>query len=529
MTAGEKQGNHVLLNRKPSGLFIFYALIYSVAVFLLFYNLSDRLMWGDEAATALLAKNIGQYGLPLNNDGKNVIAEEPSGKTRANERGVWIWDTWSAYYLTALSFKLFGETTFAARLPFALMAFFAVLLVRPMSLSFYKNEKVAIIATILLIGCVPFLLHARQCRYYSLMVFTTLWMLYGYNRLVFEKRPGGSFHFALASVVQFYSHLICFFGNTVALGIHSCIFLARDRKSFRLLASNYVSIAVAALPWVLYSGMLGRSGSMKLSRFFDVLWYYLSRVNFYVLPLGIFVIPLLYLAIKRKPPREWIPSEKNMLLMGIVLSHLVVLSMFQMVYFRYLMGILPILLILEAYIIVTYIPRRMPQYGLMAVLAGTNVFHVLSLYPLRDGQRVRSPILEFVGEITSHYEDKFADVLAFLRQHAKENESIATYDIEYALMFYTNMEVIDARYPENYGRVAKADWILSESASGVIRYDPNVILSVPDRMLPSYEIYEIEIRDTPLGASRPDPDFHYGFTVDKTKKMKIYHRLAAFH
>ena len=516
-----------MLKRNLSWILLLYALIYGVAAFLIFHNLSDRLMWGDEAATALVAKTIQHYGLPHNSDGKNLIAEEPSGRTSGNENGVWIWDTWLAYYLTALSFQLFGATTFAARLPFALAALFAVLLVRPAALSFYKEEKVAVIATILLIGCVPFLLHARQCRYYSLATFTTLWMLYGYNRLVFEKRAGGSLHFALASILQFHSHLICFLGNMAAIGIHSFVFFLRNRHSFRLLASDYLSIAAATFPWILFSGLLGRSSSMRLGRSLDVLAFYGSQINFYIVPFGIFIVPFLYLAAKRKPLREWIPSEKTLLLMGIVLSHLVVLSMFQMIYFRYLMGVLPILLILEAHIVAKYVPRRLPQYGLVVVLAGTNLFNILSLYSLRSDHKIRSPIVEFAREITSAYEDKFGDILSFLKHNAKANESIATYDIEFALMFYTNMEVIDARYPQNYARVANADWILSESASGVIRYQPNVILSVPDKMLPYYKVYEIEVRDTPLGASRPDPDCHYGFTINTTKKMKIYHRLAS--
>ena len=427
------------------GATLLYVSLYAAAAFLLFHNLSDRLMWGDEAATALLAQNIMKHGVPLNNVGKNVIAEEPSGRSRANEKGVWTWDTWLAYYLTALSFQLLGPTTFAARLPFVIVAFLAVLLVRPTVMSLYKDERIALLATLLLVSCVPLLLHSRQCRYYSIMVFTTLWMLYGYNRLVFEKESSGGFHFALASIAQFYGHLICFFGNLVPLGVHSLIVVARDRKRFRRLLPCYLGIAVAVLPWIVYSEMLERGGRMQPAHFLDALRYYTYSTNFHVVPLIIFLIPPAILVARRAPLRSWIPSEKTLVLAGIILGHLLFLSVFPMVYFRYMLGALTVVLVLEAYIIGTYIPQRPLRYALVAVLVGTNLLHVVSLYPLRGSQRIRSPLLEFVGEITSDYEDKFEDVLAFLEKHASEEESIATMDIEYALMFYTNMEVVDAR------------------------------------------------------------------------------------
>ncbi|UCD57654.1 MAG: hypothetical protein JSV16_00660 [Candidatus Hydrogenedentota bacterium] len=57
-----------------------------------------------------------------------------------------------------------------------------------------------------------------------------------------------------------------------------------------------------------------------------------------------------------------------------------------------------------------------------------------------------------------------------------------------------------------------------------VRYDPRMRLTVPDSALPYYRIYEIEVRDTLLGASRPDPRFHCGFTAEKSKKIRIYRR-----
>ena len=50
-----------------------YVAIVLFAAFALFYHLDDRLLWGDEAETALLAVNITKFGVPTVTDGKNVV------------------------------------------------------------------------------------------------------------------------------------------------------------------------------------------------------------------------------------------------------------------------------------------------------------------------------------------------------------------------------------------------------------------------------------------------------------------------
>ncbi len=98
---------------------IAYGVIISFAAFLLFHNLSDRLLWDDEAETALLAENINKFGVPKSTDGKNSIV---LFGYESNEDDVWIWSPWLDEYITAASFSLFGKSTFSARFPFVLHA-----------------------------------------------------------------------------------------------------------------------------------------------------------------------------------------------------------------------------------------------------------------------------------------------------------------------------------------------------------------------------------------------------------------------
>src|SRR5690242_16751128 len=66
-----------------------YLVIFSVAAFLFFYNLGDRLLWGDEAETANLAVNITKFGIPKTFDGKNTLTLFGSS-VDGNGNGVWV-------------------------------------------------------------------------------------------------------------------------------------------------------------------------------------------------------------------------------------------------------------------------------------------------------------------------------------------------------------------------------------------------------------------------------------------------------
>jgi hypothetical protein len=75
---------------------------------MLLFNLGGRVLWADEAETALLARNINRFGLPRTNDGLNIISVWGPWAD-SNEDGLWIAAPWLDKYLAALSFKLGGS------------------------------------------------------------------------------------------------------------------------------------------------------------------------------------------------------------------------------------------------------------------------------------------------------------------------------------------------------------------------------------------------------------------------------------
>jgi 4-amino-4-deoxy-L-arabinose transferase-like glycosyltransferase len=95
-----------------------FACLAALALALVLTNLGSDYLWADEGDTAVLAVSIVRNGVPKAWDG--VTFTDSDKGARVNRDLVMISHPWVQYYVTAASFLLLGENTFAARLPFAL-------------------------------------------------------------------------------------------------------------------------------------------------------------------------------------------------------------------------------------------------------------------------------------------------------------------------------------------------------------------------------------------------------------------------
>ena len=80
----------------------------------------------------------------------------------------WRYQPWGQFLVTAASLKLFGATTLAARLPFALAALASIGLFYWFVRKYFDNLLMASVATLMLVLNAYWILHGRQCRYYAL-------------------------------------------------------------------------------------------------------------------------------------------------------------------------------------------------------------------------------------------------------------------------------------------------------------------------------------------------------------------------
>ncbi len=148
-------------------------IILALGAFLLLFHLDHRPFWQDEAETAVLAKRVLTYGVPRAYDGVNLVSQEAGHEYGPNY--LWRWSPWLQIYVVAGAFRLGGLTTYAGRLPFALLGLGCIFLVYLLVRHNFRDPAWALMAAALLTCSVPFLLYARQCRYYSLGALFSPW------------------------------------------------------------------------------------------------------------------------------------------------------------------------------------------------------------------------------------------------------------------------------------------------------------------------------------------------------------------
>lgn len=154
----------------------------------LFWNLGHYTFWQDEAETALLAKSILQNGLPITQlDGKWITQ---FNGLEATPNHLWVFTPWLPFYLAAASFKMFGFSEWAGRLPFALAAFFSALLLLKWVRQWTANNAMAGLALFFYVTNVSLILYSRQCKYYPLLLFGYLLALTGLEKKSWRVAAG---------------------------------------------------------------------------------------------------------------------------------------------------------------------------------------------------------------------------------------------------------------------------------------------------------------------------------------------------
>jgi hypothetical protein len=230
-----------------------FAIVAVVGAVLIFTNLGSDYLWEDEGDTAALASNILKFGVPKAWDGAAFLDSDHGA--RLNRNLVMVTHPWVQYYLTAASFLVFGENTFAARLPFALAGWMSILFAYLFLWRLLGSRWTAFAGATLLVVSVQFLLYARQSRYCALNMLFVCWLFW----IFFKMKSGRDCAlFVLVAALLFHSHPYGL-APVVALGGLSLVYrpFAMQRRWIWFAAP---AIAFLTLPWLALSS-LSSSGS----------------------------------------------------------------------------------------------------------------------------------------------------------------------------------------------------------------------------------------------------------------------------
>jgi len=489
-------------------VFIFAVLL--VVSFLLLSNLGNQYLWDDEAQTALISETILDHGVPLGYDGKNFFSQELGREY--GEGYVWKWHTWLSFYILAAFFKLFGISTFTARLPFALFGIGTVLLTYFFALTLWKSRRIAAIATVFLVFSVPYLLLARQCRFYSLAAFFSLLSLYAYLLIIEEKRYASTTFF-ISTALLFHTHYFYFGALILTCLAHAMVFhKSKVRKLLRLFAL----LILFNLPWILWFSNIKYGYALTWFNPAKIIYMagtFAGHIFLYLFPPAVILITLLAAAVmwfrkKQFKLNKNLETWRNTVLLIFFFISVLVLLIFLAPgpFFRYLTPLIPVATILTALILT-------PLFRTNLLLGVTAAAFII----------FQGPILNYIYEITHDYDGPIEGIVKYLNQHGKETDTVAITYGDLPLKFYTKMRVIGGLTGEDLYSAKYSDWV-------IIRKDVNcpVDFEVKKYLLETvpwshYQKIEIDYPDI-LFENREELSLHKFKTVENEDKIIIYHK-----
>ena len=503
---------------------IAYGLLLGAALFLCFYRLDARLLWGDEAETATLARNVLQFGVPKTSDGLNEITllTVLGRDVVASKNGVWTWSPWLQEYLAAGSFAVFGPTTWAARAPFALIGWLSVVATGWLAFRVYRSHAIALAAIALLSFSEVFLLHARQCRYYSIIVLAELVLVYACHQLL-NGRRSGAFALAGALIVQFYSNYIVVAANVPALLLLAIILYFRQRRCLPALILAGAGCGLAALPWLVYANTGRQTAFVAGESFWPKLWFYTLEFHMHFLPWAFALLPVAGWMLRRTRRKTAPERADPSLAFEFLLAFLLVTSICVLVqppghFLRYMLMVLPVGCLLASAWTFRHIRSRTAATALIAAVCLTNGVAIATAYPWRGGHALRWPVAHWLLSVHRPYGSRLNDVVQFLRKEAQPRQTVFVFDPELPLIFYTGLEIIDGRAVDGELPGVLPDWVLSESASGVMSVPPSLL---PDSFAAHYRVISLPVHDSRRMGVIPEPDV-YEYESANMTSLLIY-------
>lgn len=494
---------------------------------LLFTNLGNIYLWQDEAETALLSQRFAQYGLPLAFDGRNLIRQAPMD-VQYTADWVWVYHPWLPFLCTALSFALLGPTTFAARLPFALAGLATVLLLYDSVRRHLKDQRLAMQSSSLLLLSIPFLLHARQCKYFAFAALFTLAVLDAYLLLSETDSQLAVPYLVLAGFGLFQSNFGAFVPTFAGLALH---FVLRgiSRQRIARMGLPLSMLFVLVVPWAIYLQTWARGRFVfDIYRFVGHLVHYVVYITGWVFPWPLVVafVVLFWFAWRRARPEIAVFG----LYLAVIATTVVFLSAtFIWMYFSYIVQLVPLLAVLLAYTVRRLAQNRIIQMVLVALLVATNVLHLFpyflpitrsfkwaSLAPraylaetdalVAAAGQPRSDLLRYAYELTHDYDGPDEGIVLLLKEQARPGDLVVANYGELPILFYTGLDVAGGLAAFRIGELDRPEWVIK-------RID-GPYLQEMDKLLTAarYEPITIPYADI-LWGNRPVPEYHKYATV----------------
>lgn len=457
---------------------LFFLTIYSASM--IFLGLGDNVLQVDEGADTFITTNLLKFGFPRHSDGINYTLLWADAHD-----GLFVYRPWIPYYIQAFSLSLFGQTTFAARLPFALCGVLSVIFLYWFALKFTGRQFIAFLAAFLLASSIPALIYFRTARYVGLPILLSILLLSFYID-IYKNKKWNPFPLTVVSIIFFHTMYVEFAGMIAGVLIHFFIHYKETLPENRQRAAWAAGITgIFCIPWLIFISPTFSKVTQHLaswSRLIDLSWHgyikrflgFLFQVNNYIFPF--ILLPLLFL-------RQLRPFTKQVsLLLLCILTVLLTALPHAMPIQQYISASFPLFFLLLAILIANIFPKYLlAQSLLVTLLITSNLVHICLFFPLKSVVKDRpnwfqkSPYLgnaydslmreikfksvyfDYIYEVSHDYQGPLDEIVTFFKINGNSGESCYIDNEPESLVYYTGMKVI---HRDDIKAQDAPDWIV---------------------------------------------------------------------
>ena len=516
---------------------------------LVFTGLDDTVLQVDEGADTFISTTILKYGYPKHSDGIHYTMPEADAFD-----GIFLYRTWIPYYLQSISLQLFGQNTFSARLPFAILGVFSVWSLYSFTLRWTNRKTIAFLASLLLATSVPALLYFRTARYVAIPILLTPLLLRFYIT-IFDKAKWNPVPLTLVSIIYFHTMYVEFAGVIMGMLVHLCVYRNRVTNSnLAKVKGSAIITGLFCLPWLATIPAL----MSKLTEFYtsasplvDTSWWrfpkhffaFLFQINNYIFPF--ILAPFLFISFLRHQ------RFQVSLLLFCSMSVLITASLHSIPLMQYIAACIPMLFILLAMIVFHLFETSVArQSALLLVLIFTNLVHVGPLLPLK--QIVKNNPEKFVAtdysknatktflretnlksvfylywqELTHRYQGPLDELVRFFETHGKKGETCYIDNESETLALLTGLKMI---HDKDLDFRSRPDWIVLRGNQR--NSHPNeVVLNLKEKLntIFSAHNYEKIVLNAPVKRinNSYDIQIHRFRSPISSERVHIYRRVA---
>ena len=218
--------------------------VLAVAAYLCLVNLDYAALWHDEAAAALIGRNLLEQGDIVGWDGRNLVGGTNGRTLNEDLRDVL---PPLMYVINAAGFSLFGVSETGARIVPALIGILSLSFLYLLLRQHLGNSSRLILFAFLLAAWSPqLLLYFRQSRYYAFMAFAVIAGFYLYERYWRTRKPAYLVALTLVAALSFFNHYAGGAATMLSLATWHVLFRARETTGREWLALAACGILVAA-------------------------------------------------------------------------------------------------------------------------------------------------------------------------------------------------------------------------------------------------------------------------------------------